>query len=108
MNHFDKQNNKLKKGIEVQNHQDKKAKTLLKKNGNFYRLISTVFSIGTIIGFIIALVTMIIIIQTVKIAWPLYTVVGSLTTIITGMITSKIFKKTPDNTPCHSRESGNP
>ncbi len=43
-----------------------------------------------IIGFVSALVVMIIIIQTVNIAWPLYTVVGSITTIIVGITLSKL------------------
>jgi len=43
-----------------------------------------------IIGFISALLIMIIVIQAVQIAWPLYTVVGSLTTIIIGISSSKM------------------
>lgn len=45
-----------------------------------------------IIGFISALVVMTIIIQTVNIAWPLYTVVGSVTTIIVGFTLGKLRK----------------
>jgi len=45
-----------------------------------------------IIGFFVALVTMVILIQTVKIAWPLYTLVGSLTTIIVGIASSAFLK----------------
>jgi hypothetical protein len=39
-----------------------------------------------IIGFFVALLVMIIVIQTIQIAWPLYTVVGSLTTILIGIL----------------------
>ncbi len=43
-----------------------------------------------IIGFFTALVVMVLLIQTIKIAWPLYTVVGSLTTILVGTLFNKI------------------
>jgi len=43
-----------------------------------------------IIAFIAALLMMAIVIQTIKIAWPLYTVVGSLAAILIGSIMSKI------------------
>ncbi len=49
-----------------------------------------------IVGFISALVVMTIVIQTVSIAWPLYTVVGSLVSIVTGNLSSLMFK-TVDN-----------
>ncbi len=42
-----------------------------------------------IIGFITALITMTIVIATLKIAWPLYTMVGATTVIIVGIILSK-------------------
>ena len=45
-----------------------------------------------IIGFFVALATMIILIQTVKIAWPLYTLVGSMTTVIVGIVSSVLLK----------------
>jgi SSS family transporter len=45
-----------------------------------------------IIGFISALVVMTVVIQTVQIAWPLYTIVGSLTTIFVGIISGLLFK----------------
>lgn len=45
-----------------------------------------------IIGFISALVVMTVVIQTVQIAWPLYTIVGSLTTILVGIISGLVFK----------------
>lgn len=44
-----------------------------------------------IIGFIVALGTMTILIRSVDLAWPLYTVTGSLTTIIVGIISSILF-----------------
>jgi SSS family transporter len=37
-----------------------------------------------ILGFIAAIITMALMIQTIQIAWPLYTLIGSLTTIIVG------------------------
>ncbi len=43
-----------------------------------------------LIGFISALVVMTFVIQTVQIAWPLYTIVGSLTTILVGTISGKV------------------
>lgn len=43
-----------------------------------------------IIAFITALVVMTVVIQTVQIAWPLYTLVGSVTTLIVGKITHAI------------------
>lgn len=49
-----------------------------------------------IIGFITALIVMTVVIQTVQIAWPLYTVVGSFTTIVVGILSHKIFGE-PDN-----------
>ncbi len=45
-----------------------------------------------IIAFIIALVVMTVIISTVQIAWPLYTVVGSFTAIVVGKISSQVQK----------------
>jgi len=45
-----------------------------------------------IIGFISALVVMTVVIQTVQIAWPLYTIVGSLTTILVGILSGLVFK----------------
>ena len=45
-----------------------------------------------IIGFIAALITMTILIQSINLAWPLYTLTGSLTTIAVGIICSIIFK----------------
>jgi Na+/proline symporter len=39
-----------------------------------------------IIGFFTALVVMIVVIQTIQIAWPLYTVVGSITAISVGIL----------------------
>lgn len=50
-----------------------------------------------IIGFIAAILTMAIIIQTIKIAWPLYIVVGSGTAVITGIISSRIFSRTENS-----------
>ncbi len=43
-----------------------------------------------IVGFIVALIVMTIVIQMVQIAWPLYTVVGSLTTIVVGIISNAL------------------
>lgn len=43
-----------------------------------------------IIGFVSALVVMAFVISTVQIAWPLYTVVGSLTTILVGIGSSYV------------------
>lgn len=43
-----------------------------------------------IIGFISALIVMSVVIQTVQIAWPLYTVVGALTTIVVGILMHKL------------------
>lgn len=45
-----------------------------------------------IIGFIVALITMTILIRSINLAWPLYTLTGSLTTIAIGIISSIIFK----------------
>ena len=45
-----------------------------------------------IAGFIVALITMTILIGSINIAWPLYTLTGSLTTIAIGIISSIIFK----------------
>ena len=44
-----------------------------------------------IIGFFSALVVMSVVIQTVNIAWPLYTVVGALTTVTVGNLAHLIF-----------------
>ena len=44
-----------------------------------------------IIGFIVALMTMTILIQSIDLAWPLYTVTGSLTTLTIGIISSILF-----------------
>jgi SSS family solute:Na+ symporter len=46
-----------------------------------------------ILGFIFALIIMTIVIQTIQIAWPLYTVVGSLTTIVVGIMSSNISRR---------------
>jgi SSS family transporter len=46
-----------------------------------------------IIGFIVALIVMTLVIQTVQIAWPLYTVVGSLTAVIVGSGSHLLFRK---------------
>lgn len=43
-----------------------------------------------IIGFIIAIVVMAVVIQTVQIAWPLYTLVGSLTAILVGLASHRM------------------
>jgi Na+/proline symporter len=43
-----------------------------------------------IIGFISAIIVMTLVIQTIEIAWPLYTVVGSVTTIVVGKISNKV------------------
>jgi SSS family transporter len=45
-----------------------------------------------ITGFIVALITMTILIQLVNIAWPLYTLAGSITTVTVGIISSSIVK----------------
>jgi SSS family transporter len=45
-----------------------------------------------IIGFFTALITMTVLIQTVKIAWPLYTLVGSMTAVATGVVSSIVLK----------------
>ena len=45
-----------------------------------------------IIGFITAIVVMAWLIQTVKIAWPLYTLVGSLTTIVVALLANQILR----------------
>ncbi|MFQ5709071.1 MAG: sodium:solute symporter [bacterium] len=44
-----------------------------------------------IVGFITALVVMTVVIRTVQIAWPLYTVVGSVTAILVGMGSRELF-----------------
>lgn len=49
-----------------------------------------------IAGFIVALVTMTILIQLAKIAWPLYTLAGSITTVAVGIISSVMFKSKAD------------
>ena len=46
-----------------------------------------------IIGFITALIVMTIVIRTIQIAWPLYTVVGSLTTVLIGIACNKLIKQ---------------
>ena len=46
-----------------------------------------------IIGFISAILVMTVVIQTVQIAWPLYTIVGSLTTILVGVISGSLFPR---------------
>lgn len=46
-----------------------------------------------ILGFIAALIVMTVLIQTVQIAWPLYTVVGSLTTVAVGLLTARLFPR---------------
>ena len=50
-----------------------------------------------IIGFISALVVMTVVIQTIQIAWPLYTIVGSLTTILVGTISNFMLKQQSKN-----------
>ena len=45
--------------------------------------------IDAIIGFVTALIVMTVVIATLKIAWPLYTVVGATTVITVGLISSK-------------------
>ncbi|NOX37771.1 MAG: sodium/solute symporter [Calditrichaeota bacterium] len=44
-----------------------------------------------IAGFVTALIVMTVVIQTIRIAWPLYTVVGSLAAIIVGILTHNIW-----------------
>ncbi len=44
------------------------------------------------IGFFVALITMTILIQTVELAWPLYTLAGSITTVIVGILSSRLLK----------------
>ena len=56
--------------------------------GMFYKKASQK---DAIIGFIVALITMTILIQSIDLAWPLYTVTGSLTTIAVGIISSFLF-----------------
>lgn len=46
-----------------------------------------------LIGFVSALVVMTLVISTVEIAWPLYTLVGSLTTIMVGIGSHKFFSR---------------
>ena len=48
---------------------------------------------ATIIGFFAALAVMIVVIQTVQIAWPLYTVVGSITAIVVGILSGIITRR---------------
>jgi SSS family transporter len=43
-----------------------------------------------IVGFVIALVVMTIVVRTVQIAWPLYTVIGSVMAVIAGFISNKL------------------
>lgn len=43
-------------------------------------------------GFIVALVTMAVLIRSIDIAWPLYTLVGSATAVATGLLSSVLFK----------------
>lgn len=45
-----------------------------------------------LIGFFTALVAMLFLIHFVKLAWPLYTLVGSLTAVIVGIFSSVLFK----------------
>jgi len=45
-----------------------------------------------IIAFFVALLTMTVLIQTVKIAWPLYTLAGSATAVIVGIVSSAFAK----------------
>jgi hypothetical protein len=47
-----------------------------------------------ILGFVAALVVMTVMIQTVQIAWPLYTMVGSLTVIAVGLLSHRLFLRT--------------
>jgi hypothetical protein len=46
-----------------------------------------------IVGFFAALIVMTVVIRAVQIAWPLYTVVGSLTTIMVGIACYKLIKR---------------
>lgn len=43
-----------------------------------------------IIGFVVALIAMTVVIQTIKIAWPLYTVVGSGTAVLIGWLSARL------------------
>lgn len=45
-----------------------------------------------LIGFVTALVVMSVVIKTLEIAWPLYVVIGSLTAVITGILTNRGFR----------------
>jgi SSS family solute:Na+ symporter len=47
-----------------------------------------------IIGFGVAIIVMTVIVQIIQIAWPLYTVVGSITTITVGILSTKFFGST--------------
>lgn len=47
--------------------------------------------VSAIVGFAAALITMTLVIQLASIAWPLYTVVGSLTTIVAGTLYQHFF-----------------
>ncbi len=49
-----------------------------------------------IIAFFTAIIIMTIVIQTVKIAWPLYVVIGSTTAIVTGIISHSILGPKPN------------
>jgi Na+/proline symporter len=46
-----------------------------------------------IYGFAVALIVMTVFIQTIQIAWPLYTIVGSGAAVITGSISERLFRK---------------
>lgn len=50
-----------------------------------------------VIGFICAIVVMSVVIRTVQIAWPLFTVVGALTTIVVGLASQKLFPGPSEN-----------
>lgn len=57
--------------------------------GLFYRRATQT---DALIGFFTALIAMTILIQTVQIAWPLYTLAGTLTAIVCGMFSSVIVR----------------
>jgi len=46
-----------------------------------------------IYGFVVALIVMTVFIQTIQIAWPLYTIVGSGAAVITGILSEQIFRR---------------
>lgn len=48
-------------------------------------------------GFSVAIIVMTVFIQTIQIAWPLYTIVGSSAAIITGIISERLFRHRREN-----------